>query len=188
MPYCFKCGEETSENDKFCPQCGVAITPRPETASPTQKPQKQMKRNLKDPLETISTGVFFILVAFTWFNYPQLPPNILAYFKSFEYYGHPVMLPPNIYEPIIFFCTAFGVWLLILFALRIIFKQNLRAAVGNAASGVFFLYLTHLLRQYSLGLLDEALILPFMVVAIGVLAIVSGLVILAFNLSKNSRR
>ncbi len=177
MSYCPKCGVKIPEEGKFCPNCGVSTRKplsRPASTSPS-------KPKVGDPLGAVSAGVFFILVAFTWIKYPTLAADVPAYFESFGVYGHPVMLPSSLYEPLILFSTIFGVWHFILTGLRLVFRQNLKEAASNIGGGVFFLYLAYLLRQYSIGSIAENSLLPLLVIGIGMAIAVGGFSLLLIH-------
>jgi len=142
--------------------------------APAPSPPPPHRPTIEDPLGLVSLGVFFMIIAATWSYYPTLPSEILAYFKSFGVYGHPVMPPLQLYRPITFFASIFGVWLFILAGLRLLFRQRQKKALGDASGGVFFIFLSYILIGYSQGTVAGNMVLPLIIVLVGIIIVVNG--------------
>ena len=54
MPYCWKCGAELKEDDKFCPACGTPV------GAPKVEPERRMKRK---PISTLAIVLITLFVS-----------------------------------------------------------------------------------------------------------------------------
>jgi len=129
---------------------------------------------LESRFGAVSFGAFLIIVAVTWMYHPRLPSEILAYFRSFETFGHPVAPPPILFKPAIFFAYVLGIWLLVLAAIRAV--AHVRGASSDATGGVFFVFCGYLLGLYAQGRIATGTIIPVLIILVGILITVSSLV------------
>jgi hypothetical protein len=125
-----------------------------------------------DFLGAVSFGVFIIIVAVIWLSNPKFPFQIIDYFRSFETYGRPVLPPPNLLSLIGDFAVAFGTWLIILGALRIVFQLYAWRSIGDMVGGIFFIYVSHLISDFVQNRKDVAMIFPLVIIGLGVAVIV----------------
>lgn len=176
MPYCTKCGEEVSNEMKFCPKCGVAlrITPQP----PALKEEKASKR--PDILGAISAGVILIILAVTYIRYPINLTIIIDYFKSIANQGAFLKPPLILFDPTIFFLYAAGVWGIVLSGLRIVFQRSVRKSLGDLVGGFFSFFLAFLLTNYASDAFTGRTTLAYFVIAIGFLIVVISIVYFVF--------
>jgi hypothetical protein len=54
LPYCWKCGAELKEDDKFCPACGTPV------GAPKPEPERRMKRK---PISTLAIVLIVLFVS-----------------------------------------------------------------------------------------------------------------------------
>ena len=134
------------------------------------------ERRWKGRIGVISFGVFLILVAITWLNYPTLPSEIRLLLEDLRTYSRPVGQYPRISEAFGFFGVAFGVWLLIVAGMRVAFRQGLRRILADASGGIFFAGCGYVSMKYSQGAIPGEMVLPLFIVVIGVIIVVNGLI------------
>jgi len=126
-----------------------------------------------DPLGTVSFGVFIVVLAIIWFNNPDLPNQFISYFKSFEVYGRPVAPPAQILYYAATFSLYYGVWLIVLGALRISLKIGVWNTPSNIAEGVFLIVLHYYILDSIRTGADFLTLVAFFIVGLGV-AIIAG--------------
>ena len=132
------------------------------------------KTELESRLGAVSFGAFLIIVAVTWMYHPWLPREILAYFRSFETFGHPVAPPPILFKPAIFFAYVLGIWLLVLAAIRAI--AHVKGVSSDATGGVFWIFCGYILGLYAQGGISAWTIIPVIIIFLGILVTISALV------------
>jgi len=132
------------------------------------------KPELESRFGAVSLGAFLIIVAVTWMYHPWLPSEVLAYFRSFETFGHPVEPPPILFKPAIFFTYVLGIWLLVLAAIRAV--ARVQGVSGDAAGGVFWIFCGYLLGRYVQGEISVWMIIPVIIIFVGILVTITALV------------
>jgi len=132
------------------------------------------KPELESRFSAVSFGAFLIIVAVTWMYHPWLPSEILAYFRSFETFGHPVAPPLILFKPAVFFAYVLGIWLLALAAIRT--AAHVRGVSSDAAGGVIWIFCGYLLGLYTQGGISAWMIIPLLVILAGILITISSLV------------
>jgi len=132
------------------------------------------KLELESRFGAVSFGAFLIIVAVTWMYHLWLPSEILAYFRSFGTFGHPVAPPLILFKPAIFFAYVLGIWLLVLAAIRAI--AHVGGVSGDAAGGVFWIFCGYLLGLYAQGGISAWTIIPVLIILVGILVTISSLV------------
>jgi len=134
----------------------------------------QSRPELESRFGAVSFGAFLIIVAVTWMYHPWLPSEILAYFRSFEAFGHPVAPPPVLFKPAIFFAYVLGIWLLVLAAIRALARVG--GVSSDATGGAFWIFCGYLLGLYVQGGISEWTIIPVIIIFVGILITISSLV------------
>ncbi len=133
----------------------------------------------------ISFGFFLILVGFIWLNTPGLKDAVVAFIKDFQL----KQAFPNVYLPapksewnhkVVYgafqqFCVGYGLFQLVVLALRFVFGSSISDKAGTVSSFVFWLGLS-----FFVGLLlTEAVVwfafLAGFIVIVGLSIIVRGL-------------
>jgi len=132
------------------------------------------KPELESRFGAVSLGAVLIIVAITWMYHTWLPSEILAYFRSFETFGHPVEPPPILFKPAIFFAYALGVWLLVLATIRAV--AHVSGVSSDAAGGIFWIFCGYLLGLYAQGGISAWTIIPVLIIFVGILVTISSLV------------
>jgi len=132
------------------------------------------KPELESRFGAVSFGAFLIIVAVTWMYHPWLPSEMLAYFRSFETFGHPVAPPPILFKPAIFFAYVLGIWLLILAAIRAV--THVGGVSSDAMGGVFWIFCGYFLGLYAQGGISAWVIVPVIIIFVGILITISALV------------
>jgi len=122
----------------------------------------------KDSFWVVPTVGFLITIALTLLIYPNLPQDIIVYFKTFERYGGPVLPPYNIGQALIFFFSISGMWGLVAASLRYVFRHPVKKVVEDVM-GSFFAFI--LSAYYAGTITGRKLILLFIVGLIAVIAI-----------------
>ncbi|MBC7091804.1 MAG: hypothetical protein H5T50_07870 [Nitrososphaeria archaeon] len=102
----------------------------------------------RDPLKNVPLGIFLIALSLTFVLNPDLPSNIIEYFKSFETYNKFVQPPPEILLPVANFSIYLGIGLILLFVFRLVSKVAVWAAPENLSEGVFFVILNRLIIDF----------------------------------------
>lgn len=102
----------------------------------------------RDPLKNVPIGIFLIALSLTFILNPNLPSNIIEYFKSFETYNKFVPPPPEILLPAADFSMYLGLGLILLFVFRLVSKIGVWAASENFSEGIFFIILNRLIINF----------------------------------------
>ena len=126
-----------------------------------------------DPLGAVSFGVFIIIIAVMQLSNPELTSEIVDYFKSFEIVGHPIPPTPSILYHVANFCLYFGIWLILLGALRISFMIAVWRVPSNIAEGIFFIVFNYLIIDTLRTNRDVGILLPLLIIGLGI-AIIAG--------------
>jgi len=134
----------------------------------------ESKPELESRFSAVSLGAILIIVAATWMYHPWLPSEILAYFRSFETFGHPVAPPPILFKPAIFFAYVVGIWLLVLAAIRAV--AHVRGVSSDATGGVFWIFCGYLFGLYIQGGITAWTMIPVIIIFVGILITISSLV------------
>ena len=141
------------------------------------KTERRNRRRRGGPLAAVSTGVFLIILAVvSWratYN-TNLASQIVDYFKSFETYGRPVLPPVHLLSPVAEFALYFGVWLIILAALRIGLRICVWSAPGDLAGGIF-LFVNYMILDFTQNGKSIAMLLPIGLIGLGVVVMVGGI-------------
>jgi len=132
------------------------------------------KPELESRFSAVSLGAFLIIVAVTWMYHPWLPSEILAYFRSFETFGHPVAPPLILFKPAVFFAYVLGIWLLVLAAIRAV--ARVRGVSSDATGGIFWIFCGYLFGLYVQGGISAWTIMPVIIIFVGMLITISSLV------------
>jgi len=132
------------------------------------------KPELESRFSAVSFGAVLIIVAVTWMYHPWLPSEILAYFRSFETFGHPVAPPAILFKPATFFAYVLGIWLLVLAAIRAV--TRVRGVSSDATGGVFWVFCGYLFGLYVRGGISAWTIIPVIIIFVGMLITISSLV------------
>lgn len=126
----------------------------------------------KDSFWIVPTVGFLITIALTVIIYPNLPQDIIVYFKTFERYGGPVLPPYNIGQALIFFFSISGMWGLVAASLRYVFRHPVKKVVEDVMGSFFAFFIAFILSAYYAGTITgRKLILLFIVGLIAVIAI-----------------
>lgn len=126
-----------------------------------------------DPLGAVSFGVFIIIIAVMQLSNPTLTSEIVDYFKSFEIVGHQVPPTPSILYHVADFCLYFGIWLILLGALRVSFRIAVWRVPSNIAEGIFFIVFNYVIIGTLKTNKDVGILLPLLIIGLGI-AIIAG--------------
>lgn len=126
----------------------------------------------KDSFWIVPTVGFLITIALTVIIYPNLPQDIIVYFKTFERYGGPVLPPYNIGQALIFFFSISGMWGLVAASLRYVFRHPVKKVVEDVMGSFFAFFIAFILSAYYAGTITgRKLILLFIIGLVVVIAI-----------------
>ena len=138
------------------------------TFSEREKPA----RKRKDAFWIVPTVGFLITIALTLLIYPNLPEDIIVYFKTFERDGRPVLPPYNIGQALIFFFSISGMWGLVAASVRYVFRQPAKKVVEDVMGSFFAFFLSLILSAYYAGTITgRKLILLFIIGLVVVIAV-----------------
>lgn len=104
---------------------------------------------LSEKIGIVSFGFFLILVGFIWLNTPGLKDAVVAFFKDF----HLAEASQNVYIPapksqwghlVVYgalqqFCIGYGLFQIVVLALRFVFGSSVNDKAGTVSSFVFWL-------------------------------------------------
>ncbi|MGQ9781127.1 MAG: hypothetical protein ACUVQ8_02575 [Nitrososphaeria archaeon] len=128
-----------------------------------------------DPLGPISFGAFLIAIAIIALSNPSLPTQFFDYLKSFGEIGQPITPPSHLLRPIADFCLYFGVWLIVLAALRISFRLGTWNVPGDMSGGVFLIVLSYIILDTIKTQGDVTTLLAYLMIGLGVAVLADGI-------------
>lgn len=182
MSYCRKCGTEISTEMKFCSKCGASLQV-PVQPSTLREPMKDVKKS--NVLNAISVGAILIILAVTYLRYPIDASIISDYFESMGSQGIFIKPPSILFDLVIFFLSALGVWTITFSGLRVIIQKTVKASLTDFFGGLFCLFIAFLISNYANDVLTERMTLAYIVITLGFLVILNTIIRFAF--SKKSR-
>lgn len=102
------------------------------------------RRDGRDRWDTVSIGVFFIILGAVFLTTPNLIQEIVAFFRDLkvvDFQGLGLIEPenphPNLYRAVAIAAAAAGTWNVILGFLRLYTPESRRRAVGSFSGAVF---------------------------------------------------
>jgi hypothetical protein len=189
MIYCPKCGEQLPDDALYCSRCGqklsepVQVEPTGPTESATRRAERaeeRIKERIErrreemgpDYLDGVGFGVFLIVVAWTYIQFPSVFSNFLRWFETWT--NGPTILPFTLVEPIALFFTLMGAWGIVEGAIRSA-SGRIGKGIGNIVGGFMSLALAYMFRSYGAGTLAPSALLPAFIIIIGASILVSAL-------------
>jgi len=164
MVYCPKCGKELPGNVVYCDGCGQKISGP--TTSPAREAGGRWSRREPDYMGGVSFGVFLIVVAWVFLQYPAIWQWFIDWLKEWESSG-PTALPLVLVEPVSLFFLAFGGWEIISGFIRWGTGGRLSAAVSDVVGGFFGVALGYAFREYGAGVIAWGSMLPIFIILVG---------------------
>ena len=178
MSYCRKCGTEIGTEMEFCPKCGVSLQV-PVQPPTLREPLKDIKES--NILNAISVGAILIILAVTYLRYPIDASILSDYFESMVSQGMFIKPPGILFDLVIFFLSALGVWTIALSGLRVIIQKTVRASITDLLGGLFFFVIAFLISNYARDVLTERMTLAYIVITLGFLVILNVIIRFAFS-------
>jgi len=173
VPYCRKCGKESSHINGYCPNCGayLDLTKQKETDETGIKAPKKT-----DVLGLMSLGVLLIILSLSYMRYRVAPSIIIGYLQNIAEQGMFIKPPIVVLEIVIFFFNATGIWSIILSGLRVVFLRSVGKALSDLSGGFFLLFSAFLLGNYSRAIFSGQITVGYFLAGLGVLIIVNSVV------------
>jgi len=178
VPHCTECGKEVADETRFCDNCGASLKSAQSAADGIQNtlPVNQKISERQDLLGLVSAGVILILVGITYQRYPIDLTVIRDYIQNMASSGIFVRPPQVLFDPMIFFLYAVGLWGIVLTVLRIVVDRNVGKAAQDFCGCLFAFFCIFLLTNYATGVFTERVLAAYFVVAIGVLIVANAVV------------
>ena len=142
-----------------------------------------------DWLSIVSLGFFLVLLGVIWIITPDLSNEVIDFFKDvhLENMTENIILPapehshPVVYRAAMQFCLAFGVFDIVILALRFVLRESMDRKTGTISGIVFWLGAGFFLNMLAAGDIGWFGFLAGLIIVIGLLIIVSSLVKLLFK-------
>ncbi|UCC33488.1 MAG: hypothetical protein JSW53_00300 [Candidatus Bathyarchaeota archaeon] len=143
----------------------------------------------RDWLAIVSLGFFLVLVGVIWIITPDLWNEVIDFFKSFHLANvteHIILPAPAHTHPVVYtaasqFCLTFGIFHIVILALRFVLGESLDRKSGTLSGIVFWLGSGLFLTMLAAGEIRWFDFLAGLVACIGLMIIVSSLVKLLFR-------
>lgn len=137
----------------------------------------------------VSLGFFLVLLGFIWAINPDLWSNVVDFFKGFhlENVNEHIILPAPkghhlvVYRAAMQFCVAFGVFQIVVLALRFVLGESRDRKSGTLSGIVFWLGVGFFLKMLAVGEIGWFGFVAGLIVVVGLLIIVDSLVKLLFK-------
>ena len=152
---------------------------------------KERRSEGTDWLSIVSFGFFFVLLGVIWMINPGLWSNFVEFLRPsawhLEKMTEHIFLPaprwhhPAVYTAAMQFCLAFGVFQIVVLALRFILGESLDRKTGTVSGIVFWLGAGFFLNMLAIGDIGWFGFLAGLIIVIGLLIIVSSLLKLLFK-------
>jgi hypothetical protein len=167
---------------KFCSKCGASLQV-PVQPPTLREPMKDVKK--ANVLNALSVGAILIILAVTYLRYPIDASIISHYFESMSSQGMFIKPPSILFDLVIFFLSALGVWTITFSGLRVIIQKTVKTSLTDLFGGLFCLFTAFLISNYANDVLTERMTLAYIVITLGFLVILNTIIRFAF--SKKSR-
>jgi len=189
MVYCQKCGEQLPDDALYCSRCGQKLS-EPVQSEPSgleeratwragraeerirERIEKRREEMGPDYLDGVGFGVFLIVVAWVYLQFPAVFSNFLRWFEKWT--NGPTILPLVLVEPIALFFTLMGAWGIVEGAIRSA-SGRVSKGIGNIVGGFMSLALAYMFRAYGAGTLAPSALLPAFIIIIGAGILISAL-------------
>lgn len=139
---------------------------REEVRGPAREARGEWRRREPDYMGGVGFGVFLIIVAWVFLQYPAIGQWFIDWFKEWQSAG-PTALPVVLVEPMSLFFLAFGGWEILSGFIRWGVGGRLSAAVSDVAGGLFGVALGYAFREYGAGVIAWGSMLPIFIILVG---------------------
>jgi hypothetical protein len=135
------------------------------------------------PIDTISAGVFIIILAGTYVLYsPYIDVNeVITYFRNIPIHLGETRPPQAIMDAAVFFFNSIGVWTLVVAGLRIVFQRSVPKALGDVTGAFFSFFTSYLITNYAFRVFTWQTAVAYFIIGIGTLIIVNALTYFVFS-------
>lgn len=160
MPmYCQNCGKELTPGAAYCANCGAKVGAyAPEDwrwerrRERWERRRERWERHEWEPVDAAFGAIrgvgFLIVIGLTIFMYPDVFTLVIRYLSSWGVYGHPVLPPYALGQPIVFLFSAAGVWGLVSAGLRLAFTSRLARSFREVVGAMFSLYIAFIFTEF----------------------------------------
>ncbi len=172
MPYCQKCGTKIGEDDRFCSECGAALTEYRPTREEWRGPRDECfgEKGERDHIGLISLGFAILIIGYIWYTHPGIFSDIRDLFVRLG--------EERVFKPSTMLINAFAVFLslcgvsnFVVAGIRVAVRQPFRRPLGDILSGIFLILFSYFVSLYSQGLLIWQTVI-FLLLLFGALLII----------------
>lgn len=150
------------------------------------------RRDKRDHWDTVSIGVFLIILGAVFLTTPNLIQEIMDFFRDLEIvdfqYGIGLIEPenphPNLYRAIAIFAAASGTWNVILGVLRLNAPESRRRVIGSLSGAIF----NFGAALTFIGLMNQTILFRTIIPILIILGGLSLIIRASVNLALNKRR
>ncbi|MEM3731849.1 MAG: hypothetical protein QW667_06470 [Candidatus Bathyarchaeia archaeon] len=141
-------------------------------------------RNGTDFLGILSFGFFLMLFGIIWMLTPNYSEEVVNFFKDFhlEHITENIALPapqhnhPTVYSAAMYFCLVYGVFSIVILALRFFFHESLNRKAETISGIAFWLNLSFFLNMLANESIGWFGFLAGVIISVGLSIIVRSLV------------
>lgn len=127
----------------------------------------------------ISAGAVLIIVALTFFRYPDIFTIMGDYFRSMGELGAFFRPPRVVLDAASFFFASVGLWTFVVTVLRLLAQSSPRRALNDVVGGMFSLYVAFVVSAYAALRVGGIGALALIIAGLGALVILHGIIAMA---------
>ncbi len=162
----------------YCPKFGARMGEGgrvlPETRYERRRAELEARRRT-DPIGAAGFGVFLIVVAVIYINFPGVFGGFIDWLSSWADTG-PTMLPTTLVEPVVWFFLGMGAWSIAAALIRGLSGMRTSAAVRDFFGGLANFGIAYVLREYAAGALTWITFIALFFIILGGSILLSGIV------------
>ena len=142
-----------------------------------------------DWLSIVSLGFFLVLLGVIWIITPDCWNEVVDFFKDFHLEnvtGNIILPAPKHSHPVVYtaamrFCLAFGIFHIVILALRFVLRESVDRKTGTISGIVFWLGAGFFLNMLAAGDIGWFGFLSGLIICVGLMIVVSSIVKLLFK-------
>lgn len=155
-------------------------------------PSHERQREKRDIFGLASFGFFILLVGAIWLVTPNLSQKVIDFFQDFTLkkeifpnvpFPAPAHHHPVVYEALARFCFAFGLFQIVILALKLFLRETLHRTAGTFSGIVFWLGVGFASNMLATEAIEWFGFLGWFIVFVGLSIVVRSLLVLLFEVA-----